>query len=72
LDQAYAEFANDPAFDGRIPTREQVARAFALAIFNQADQSKTPPHSELVAALKKLFREFRDFKPVLSRSRANK
>jgi len=70
LDQAVAEFGNDPAFAGRVPNREQVGRAWARAAFQKGDDSEHPTHAELVAALKKLFPEFRSPRPDSSRSRA--
>ena len=66
MDQAYAEFGNDPAFAIRPPTREQVARAWAWAKFKNEDPTQLPTHLDVVAALKKLFPEFRTSKPVLS------
>jgi len=59
LEQACREFEADREFEKRQPTREQVARAWALAKFNQSNSSASPTHSELIAALKKLFSEFR-------------
>jgi hypothetical protein len=66
LDQAFLEFGNDRAFAGRAPTREQVARAWASAKFKKEDESEPPNHLEVVAALKKLFPEFRSPKPNAS------
>jgi hypothetical protein len=56
------EFVHDPEFEKRPPTREQLARAWAMAIFKHSDDSESewPTHVELVAALKKLFSEFKD------------
>jgi len=70
LDQAVAEFENDQAFAGRTPTREQVARAWALARYKSENEINVPSHPEVVVALKKLFPEFRSSKPVLSHSRS--
>jgi hypothetical protein len=60
LEQAYVEFAHDRVFAGGMPTREQVARAWALALYFKTKGSRTPTHLELVAALRKLFREFQE------------
>jgi len=69
LDQAVAEFEHDQAFAGRVPTREQVARAWALARYKSENELNKPSHPEVVVALKKLFPAFRNSKPVLSHSR---
>jgi hypothetical protein len=53
LDQAFAEFASDPAFATQPPTREQVARAWASAAFQI--ESDHPNHAEVIAAFRKLF-----------------
>jgi hypothetical protein len=72
LDRAVADFGSDPTFAARAPTREQVGRAWAWAIYHKADQSGSPTHPELIAALKKLFPEFRSPRSDSSGSRANK
>ena len=59
LDQACGEFAADRPFEKNPPTREQVARALALAKFRQTSQFEWPTHAELVVALKELFPEFK-------------
>jgi hypothetical protein len=59
FDQACREFAGDQEFEKRPPTREQVARAWALVTFRQTNESERPAHRELVAALKELFPEFK-------------
>src|ERR1035437_2655535 len=70
FEQACLEFERDRAFEKHPPTREQVARAWALASFRESDTAESPTHQELVAALKKLFPEFRTSRPALSRSRS--
>jgi len=69
LDQASLEFQSDPQFAGRAPTREQVARAWALVIFRRGTGAARPTHAELVVALGELFREF---KPPSNRVRRSK
>ena len=61
FERAGLEFERDREFEKRQPTREQLARAWAWAKFQKADTAQTewPTHAELVAALKKLFSEFR-------------
>ena len=63
LDRAIQEFAKDPAFAGHVPTREQVARAWSMAAFD-LDKSQEPSHAALVAALKKMFKEYQVAKPA--------
>lgn len=58
LERVLAQIELDPQFSIHKPTREQVARAWAMANFNKEDESKPPTYEELVNALKKLFREF--------------
>lgn len=60
LEKVIAEFGNDAAYAGHQPTREQVARAWAYASFHREDPSKPATHLEVVAALKKLFLEFKE------------
>jgi hypothetical protein len=72
LERAIAEFENDQAFAGRMPTRDQVARAWAYARFKGEDVNGVPSHPEVVVTLKKLFPEFRSSKPDASRSRSSK
>jgi len=73
LEAAYAEFERDPAFANKHPTREQVARAWALARFRKTEGPyKTPAHTELVSAVKELFREFRPPKTVSLEPRSAK
>src|ERR1017187_8648692 len=55
LDRAFSEFQADRQFAGRSPTREQVARAWALARFRKAGDPGHPFHVELVPTLKELF-----------------
>jgi hypothetical protein len=62
LEAAYGVFATDPAFAAHPPTREQVARAWAMANFQKLE-GESPTHAELVATLKKIFPEFRGPKP---------
>jgi hypothetical protein len=59
LDQVCAEFAQDPAFASKLPTREQIARAWAMARYQQAESSKSPAHAAVVAALRKMYLEFK-------------
>lgn len=59
FEQACREFESDREFEKQPPTREQIARALVLAKFNQPNPSELPTHIEVVAALKKLFPEFR-------------
>jgi len=59
LEKVINEFGNDAAFVGHQPTREQIARAWAYASFHRVDPSKPATHLELVAAVKKLFPEFK-------------
>lgn len=72
LEQAFAEFASDPVFGTRPPTREQVARAWSFARFKKEDDTHFPEHAEVVGALKKLFPEFRTSKPAVTRSHGEK
>lgn len=60
LDEVCDEFANDPAFTAHVPTRDQIARAWAWARFQNSEGSKLPTHLEIVAALKKLFPAFKE------------
>jgi hypothetical protein len=53
------EFEQDAEFHAHPPTRDQIARALVLAKFNKSNPSEWPTRIELVAALKKLFPEFR-------------
>jgi hypothetical protein len=71
MEKAYEEFLADRAFDGRRPSREQVARAWSFARFKKEDTNEFPSHAEVVVALKKMFPEFRtsQSKIVSSRSR---
>lgn len=69
LDQAFLEIQSDRLFEGRPPTREQVARAWALVRFRRSDGSARPTHVELVAALGELFKEFKQYS---GRSRQHK
>jgi len=64
FEQACREFEGDREFEKHPPTREQLARAWALAKFKKTHPSQSPDHSELVAALKKLFPEFKPAKPA--------
>ena len=59
FEQACREFESDREFEKQPPTREQIARALVLAKFNQPNPSELPTHIEVVAALKKLFPEFK-------------
>lgn len=68
LEQAIAEFDTDRAFAGHVPTRDQVARAWALAKFTQPEESTPPSHAEVIHALKKLFPEFRSPKTTSTHS----
>jgi len=72
LEQAIAEFRNDPAFASQLPTRDQVARAWAYAKFKQEEEDGSPSHADVVGALKKMFVEFRSSKPVLTHSRSRR
>lgn len=65
LDKACREFASDPKFEKLQPTREQIARALVAANFNRTAESDWPTHAELVAALKKLFPEFRSRSTII-------
>jgi len=58
LERVLAQIEHDPSFSIQKPTREQVARAWAMANFNKEDESKPPTYEELVNALRKLFKEF--------------
>jgi hypothetical protein len=69
VEQAYAEFTKDPNFSGHAPTREQVARAWSFARFQKEHVNDLPNHAEVVAALKKMFPEFRSGKTISVRSR---
>ena len=69
FDQAYLEFERDGEFNQRPPTREQIARAWALAEFRQRNPFVRPTHNELVTALREIFPEFKIPRPVSSRSR---
>jgi hypothetical protein len=69
VEQAFEKFTKDPNFTSRPPTREQVARAWSFARFQKEHVNDLPNHPEVVAALKKLFPEFRSSKSVISRSR---
>jgi hypothetical protein len=64
LDQVFLDFVNDRAFEGRAPSREQVARAWAWAKFQKAEETAAPNHAEIVSALKKLFPQFKDPRPI--------
>jgi hypothetical protein len=72
LEQAIAAFDTDAAFAGRVPTRDQVARAWALAKFTQPEESAQPSHAEVVHALKKLFPDFRSPKTSSGNSHSKK
>src|ERR1035438_9316153 len=50
FDRACREFAADREFAPRAPTREQLARAWALAKFRKRNPFESPTHAELVAA----------------------
>ncbi len=65
LDQACREFASAREFEKLQPTREQIARALVAANFNRTTEAQWPTHAELVAALKKLFPEFRSRPTVI-------
>jgi len=69
FDQAYVEFERDGEFSLRLPTREQIARAWSLAEFRQRNPYVQPAHAELVTALREIFPEFRKPRPASSRSR---
>jgi hypothetical protein len=69
LDRAYAEFQSDRAFAGKVPTREQVARAWALAVFQNGEEPEAPSHEKLVAALREVFPEFKEPRSSASRVR---
>jgi hypothetical protein len=70
VEQAFAQFLKDPNFANRTPTREQVARAWSSARFEKEGDRELPTHLEVVAALKKLFPEFRNGKIISVRSRS--
>jgi hypothetical protein len=59
FDLACQAFAGDPEFVKWPPTRDQIGRAWAWAKFKNSDSDAAPTHAELVAALKKLFPEFK-------------
>jgi hypothetical protein len=62
LEKAFSAFSGDPAFAAQSPTREQVARAWAMAAFEKSE-AEPPTHAELVEALRKMFKEFREPRP---------
>jgi hypothetical protein len=72
LEQAIAEFDTDQAFASQVPTRDQVARAWALAKFRQLEESTQPSHEDVVHALKRLFPDFRGPKTGPSQSHSKK
>jgi hypothetical protein len=71
FEQACRDLEADPAFATRPPTREQIGRAWAWAKFQRSDATGWPSHADLVAALKKLFTEYKDPRSS-SRSRSSK
>ena len=72
FEQAWLEFERDAEFEKNPPTREQIARAWALAEFRRSNPSEWPTHLELVVALRELFREFRSPRSGSSRSHSSK
>ena len=72
LEQAWLEFERDAEFEKNPPTREQIARAWALAEFRKSNPKEWPTHPELVAALRELFQEFRSPRSGSSRSHSSK
>jgi hypothetical protein len=71
FEQACRDLESDPAFATHPPTREQIARAWAWAKFKRTEATGLPSHADLVAALKKLFAEYKDPRSS-SRSRMTK
>lgn len=72
FDRAFAAFANSRELAGRSPTREQLARAWALVKFRKEGEKEPPTHAELVAALKEIFKEFRSAKASVGSARPDK
>jgi hypothetical protein len=69
LERELAEFANDPAFARRPPSREHIARAWTFARFKKDELHERPTHDEVVGALKKMFPEYRSSRTNPTRSR---
>ena len=64
---ACLEFERDPQFAGRQPTRDQIARAWAMVKMRAEHHSDIPKHGDVVVALKEIYKQFRSAKLEASR-----